>query len=127
MWGRLVAPQRGQMLRDGAKTRHADARRIRVFDFDIFFFGTGILAFLVLPLRAARGPRVSVQARAITGPPTQAQHASGNQSLNRSSDKPAHRRSTGPSPSTSAGKRSGSGPRQSGRHSGARGRFNTIA
>jgi hypothetical protein len=30
------------MLRDGAKTRHADARRIRVFDFDIFFFGTGI-------------------------------------------------------------------------------------
>ena len=46
MWGRLVAPQRGQMLREGALTRQADARRIRVFDFDIFFFGTGIfLAF----------------------------------------------------------------------------------
>jgi hypothetical protein len=30
------------MLRDGALTRHADARRMRVFDFDIFFFGTGI-------------------------------------------------------------------------------------
>ncbi len=43
MWGRLVEPQRGQMLRDGALTRHADARRIRVFDFDIFFFGTGIV------------------------------------------------------------------------------------
>jgi hypothetical protein len=42
MWGRFVAPQRGQMLREGALTRHADARRIRVFDFDIFFFGTGI-------------------------------------------------------------------------------------
>jgi hypothetical protein len=48
MWGRLVAPQRGQTLRDGTNTRHADARRIRVFDFDIFFFGTGILASLVL-------------------------------------------------------------------------------
>jgi hypothetical protein len=30
------------MLREGANTRQADARRIRVFDFDIFFFGTGI-------------------------------------------------------------------------------------
>ena len=48
MWGRLVAPQRGQMLRDGANTRQADARRIRVFDFDIFFFGTGMGVYLVL-------------------------------------------------------------------------------
>jgi hypothetical protein len=31
------------MLRDGALTRQADARRIRVFDFDIFFFGTGMV------------------------------------------------------------------------------------
>jgi len=30
------------MLRDGANTRQADARRIRVFDFDIFFLGTGM-------------------------------------------------------------------------------------
>ena len=43
MCGRLVAPQRGQMLRDGANTRQADARRMRVLDFDIFCFGTGML------------------------------------------------------------------------------------
>lgn len=30
------------MLRDGAESRQADARRMRVFDFDIFFFGTGM-------------------------------------------------------------------------------------
>ncbi|MEO5837148.1 MAG: hypothetical protein ABIQ73_28375 [Acidimicrobiales bacterium] len=36
------------MLRDGANTRQADARRIRVFDFDIFFFGTGMGVYLVL-------------------------------------------------------------------------------
>ena len=53
MWGRFVAPQRGQMLREGALTRHADARRIRVFDFDIFFFGTGIATFLVIDWRAS--------------------------------------------------------------------------
>ena len=56
MWGRLVAPQRGQMLREGALTRQADARRIRVFDFDIFFFGTGMFWL-----------SRSVQARSIAG------------------------------------------------------------
>ena len=44
----MVAPQRGQMLRDGANTRQADARRIRVFDFDIFFLGTGMGVYLIL-------------------------------------------------------------------------------
>jgi len=45
-WGRLVALQRGQALRDVEPTRHAEARRLRLFDFDIFFFGTA-MAFLL--------------------------------------------------------------------------------
>jgi hypothetical protein len=40
--GRLVAPQRGQALRADGPSRHDDARRLRLFDFDIFFFGTAM-------------------------------------------------------------------------------------
>jgi hypothetical protein len=40
--GRLTAPQRGQVLRPGVPIRHADARRLRDFDFDIFFLGTAM-------------------------------------------------------------------------------------
>ena len=40
MWGNLAAEQRGQMLRAGADNRQLLARRLRVFDFDFFFFGT---------------------------------------------------------------------------------------
>jgi hypothetical protein len=38
--GVLAAPHRGQRLRAGALSFHALARRLRVFDFDVFFFGT---------------------------------------------------------------------------------------
>jgi len=41
-WGRLVESQRGQTLRGAAATRQAEARRLRVFDFEVFFFGTAI-------------------------------------------------------------------------------------
>jgi hypothetical protein len=51
----LVEPQWGQALRAVAPTRHADALRLRLFDFDIFFFGTAI-AFL---LTQDRTPKVS--------------------------------------------------------------------
>ena len=44
-WGRLVDPHRGQALRAAGPIRQADARRLRLFDFDIFFFGTA-MAFL---------------------------------------------------------------------------------
>ena len=38
--GVLALPQRGQVLRAGASSFHADARVLRLFDFDFFFFGT---------------------------------------------------------------------------------------
>jgi len=44
MWGCLAALQRGQTLREGSLRVHADARRLRLFDFDVFFFGTAIAA-----------------------------------------------------------------------------------
>jgi hypothetical protein len=47
----LALPQRGQRLRAGALSRQALARRLRVFDFDVFFFGTAIVRF---PRRDAR-------------------------------------------------------------------------
>ncbi len=36
-------PQRGQVLRDGVLSVHAEARRMRVLDFDIFRFGTAMM------------------------------------------------------------------------------------
>ena len=41
-WGSLAAPQRGHTLRDGDPSFHAEARRLRVFILDVFFFGTAI-------------------------------------------------------------------------------------
>ena len=35
-------PQRGQRLRAGASSLQAEARRLRLFDFEVFFFGTAI-------------------------------------------------------------------------------------
>jgi hypothetical protein len=55
------------MLREGALTRHADARRIRVFDFDIFFFGTGIWLGRFPAARAARARALSPWWRAGSG------------------------------------------------------------
>jgi hypothetical protein len=43
MWGCLVAPQCGQTLRDGALRVHADALRLRLLDFEVFFLGTAIV------------------------------------------------------------------------------------
>jgi hypothetical protein len=43
MWGCLVAPQWGQTLRDGALRVHADALRLRLLDFEVFFLGTAIV------------------------------------------------------------------------------------
>ena len=40
--GVFAAPHRGQTLRDGALSVHADARRLRLFIFDVFFLGTAI-------------------------------------------------------------------------------------
>src|SRR5262249_51641649 len=42
-WGSLAAPHRGQTLRGGAETVHALARRLRLFDLDVFFLGTAML------------------------------------------------------------------------------------
>jgi hypothetical protein len=36
----LAEPQRGQLLRAGALSRHEPARWLAVFIFDFFFFGT---------------------------------------------------------------------------------------
>lgn len=47
MWGSLTALQRGQVLREGASRRQFEARRIRVFDFDIFLLGTATVVSLV--------------------------------------------------------------------------------
>ena len=42
MWGTLAAPHRGQTLREGAFSVHAEARRLRLFIFEVFFLGTAI-------------------------------------------------------------------------------------
>jgi hypothetical protein len=45
-WGTFTAPHRGQVLRAGAPSVHAEARRMRVLDFDIFFLGTAMERYL---------------------------------------------------------------------------------
>jgi len=40
VWGVFAFPQRGQVLRAGASSFQADARVLRLFDFDFFFLGT---------------------------------------------------------------------------------------
>jgi hypothetical protein len=40
--GSLAVLHRGQTLRAGVPSFHAEARRLRLFDLDIFFFGTAI-------------------------------------------------------------------------------------
>ena len=42
MWGTFAAPHRGQTLREGGFSVHADARRLRLFIFEVFFLGTAI-------------------------------------------------------------------------------------
>ena len=60
--GVFAFPQRGQRLRAGASSRQAPARRLRVFDFDFFFFGTATVGSLVRSGRntiAAENPELS--------------------------------------------------------------------
>lgn len=45
-WGSLADPQRGQRLRAGASSFQAEARRLRLLDFEVFFFGTAIVVVL---------------------------------------------------------------------------------
>jgi hypothetical protein len=40
--GTFVALQRGHTLREGADSFHAEARRLRDLDLEVFFFGTAI-------------------------------------------------------------------------------------
>jgi hypothetical protein len=55
VWGTLAALQRGQVLRDGTPRRQLEARRILVFDFDVFFLGTATVVSLVLAANALEG------------------------------------------------------------------------
>jgi hypothetical protein len=41
-WGSFADPQRGQRLREGAFRFQADARRLRLLAFEVFFLGTAI-------------------------------------------------------------------------------------
>jgi hypothetical protein len=43
MWGNLVAPHRGQVLRGAVETVQAEARRLRLFDLEVFFLGTAMV------------------------------------------------------------------------------------
>ena len=109
----------GTMLRAGAASFHAPARRLRDFDFDFFFFGTAIgvsisrarkLGWCRLAATAPRGygPRRAVSPRrgAGRGPPSARRARWGRTRT----DRPPGRR-----------RRSGRGPGQSGRHSGPSG------
>ena len=68
MWGSLTALQRGQVLREGASTRQLEARRIRVFDFDIFLLGTATVVSLVSGKCPVGGfVMIAPQRRKLTG------------------------------------------------------------
>jgi hypothetical protein len=51
MCGTLVAPQRGQLLRGATERVQAEARRLRLFDFEVFFLGTAIFLGPLLVVR----------------------------------------------------------------------------
>jgi hypothetical protein len=60
--GVFALPHRGQRLRAGTPSFQAPARRLRVFDFDFFFFGTATVGSLVRSGRntlAAENPELS--------------------------------------------------------------------
>ena len=42
-----MAPDRGQVLRDGARNVQFEALRLRPFAFEVFFFGTAIFWSLI--------------------------------------------------------------------------------
>jgi hypothetical protein len=45
-WGSLAWRHCGQTLRGGSERRQAEARRLRLFDFDVFFLGTAMRSYL---------------------------------------------------------------------------------
>jgi hypothetical protein len=49
-WGSLAEPQRGQRLRDGASSVHAEARRLRLLLLEVFFLGTAIVVVLLVEI-----------------------------------------------------------------------------
>jgi hypothetical protein len=52
VWGTLAWRHWGQMLRAGTLIFHALARRLRDFDFEVFFLGTAtVLQYYTLPAR----------------------------------------------------------------------------
>src|SRR5207249_10033688 len=69
VWGSLAWWHCGHSLRAGASTRQAEARRLRLFDFEVFFLGTAMsgLSLVALEVGAQRvervPPRVVVGAR----------------------------------------------------------------
>jgi hypothetical protein len=52
--GRLAAPQRGQVLRPGRVIFQAEARRLRLLAFEVFFLGTAMALLFVLDATGAR-------------------------------------------------------------------------
>ena len=67
--GVLVAPHRGHTLRDGTSSRHAEARRLRVFDLEVFFLGTAMTrATCSDPLERGPGNRTAERANDSTRP-----------------------------------------------------------
>ena len=60
--GIFALPQRGQVLRAGAPSFHAPARRLRVFDFDFFFFGTATVGSLVRSGRNTIAAQIALSA-----------------------------------------------------------------
>src|SRR6478752_4974409 len=63
MWGSLVAPHRGQVLRGGAERVQAEARRLRLFAFDVFFLGTAMFSVPLLVRIGGRRRRTRERAR----------------------------------------------------------------
>jgi hypothetical protein len=53
-WGSLVWWHCGQVLRAGTDRVQALARRLRLFDFEVFFFGTAIFSGSLSARRAER-------------------------------------------------------------------------
>ncbi|MEY2478087.1 MAG: hypothetical protein QOG87_3402, partial [Actinomycetota bacterium] len=64
-WGSLARRHWGQTLRGGASSFQLEARRLRVFAFDVFFLGTAMSASVLFQL-VERGPP-GVAIRGFTG------------------------------------------------------------
>ena len=138
--GSLVAPQRGHTLRAGVSSFQALARRLRLFALEVFFLGTAI-GDPHLENGSCRGEGIEIPALqhsretlAAGSPDRKTGRAAVSPGRSASASRAAQRGSRAGSssararrPRRSAGKASGAGPAQSGRHSGARGRCRSAA